>query len=142
MGAYAYSARAEPASSPIERAVPGADLPVASLSIRFQFEPVGRTMSRASRDDMVVISMGLNALLESVRQTEKWLRGQGDSVALRRTKQLADAIRTTRRKFLEPTDVDFPAAEALIVVEGLREAARHCQEGQIRLTSPMPSPAY
>ena len=77
--------------------------------------------------------MQLSRIRLSDKSSHMWLRGRGDSAALRRTQQLAEAIRTTRRKFFEPTDVDLPVAEALIVADGLREAARHCQEGQAAL---------
>lgn len=91
-------------------------------------------MNRATREDMVVISMGIDALLESVRQTETWWRVRGDSAALRRTQQLGNAILATRRKFFADTsDADVQIAEALIVAEGLRDAARQCKEGQAAL---------
>jgi len=91
-------------------------------------------MNRATREDMVVVSMGIEALLECVRQTETWWLVRGDSAALRRTQQLADAILTTRRKFFADDDSsDAQVAEALVVAEGLREAARQCQEGQAAL---------
>jgi hypothetical protein len=83
---------------------------------------------------MVVINMGIDALLDCVRHTETWWRLCGDTTALRRTQQLEDAIRTTRRKFFaDGCSDDIQAAEALIVAEGLREAARQCQEGQAAL---------
>jgi hypothetical protein len=91
-------------------------------------------MNRATREDMVVISMGLDALLESVRQTEMWWRIRGDSAALRRTQQLGNAILATRRKFFaDASDADVQIAEALIVAHGLRDAARQCKEGQAAL---------
>lgn len=91
-------------------------------------------MNRATRDDMVVISMGIDTLLESVRQTETWWRMRGDSAALRRTQQLGNAILATRRKFFaDVSDSDVPIADALIVAEGLRDAARQCKEGQAAL---------
>lgn len=91
-------------------------------------------MTRANREDMVVINMGIDALLDCVRHTETWWRVRGDTAALRCTQQLADAIRTTRRKFFaEASSADVQTAEALIVAEGLREAARQCQEGQAAL---------
>lgn len=91
-------------------------------------------MTRANREDMVVISMGLNALLDCVRQTEDWWRVRGDSAALRRTHQLSEAIRATHQKFFkDSTSPGDQIAEALFVAEGLREAARHCQEGQAAL---------
>lgn len=91
-------------------------------------------MTRADREDMVVISMGIEALLECVRQTETWWRVRGDHAGLRRTQQLAGAILATRRRFFrDDSDADTQIAEALIVAEGLREAARQCQEGQAAL---------
>lgn len=91
-------------------------------------------MSHADRDDMVVIGMGIDALLECVRQTEAWWRLRGDGAALRRTQQLGHAILTTRRKFfVDASDADVQIAEALIVAEGLRDAARQCKEGQAAL---------
>ena len=88
-------------------------------------------MSRAKRDDMVVINMGLLALLESVRQTETWWRVQGDSEALRRARELGQAVRATHRKYFAQA---YPAGDeitkALFVADGLRDAARQCQEGQ------------
>lgn len=90
-------------------------------------------MTRADRDDLLVINMGIEALLECVRQTETWWRVRGDQAALRRTQLLAGAILKTRRKFFVESDADAQIAEALIVAEGLREAARHCQEGQAAL---------
>lgn len=91
-------------------------------------------MNRATREDMVVISMGINALLESVRQTETWWRVRGDSAALRRTQLLGNAILATRRKFFgDASDSDVQIAEALIVAEGLRDASRQCKEGQAAL---------
>jgi hypothetical protein len=91
-------------------------------------------MTRANREDMVVISMGIDALLDCVRHTETWWRVRGDSAALRRTQRLAGAIRTTRRKFFaEDGSAGIQTTEALIVAEGLRDAARQCQEGQAAL---------
>lgn len=91
-------------------------------------------MSHADRDDMVVIEMGIEALLECVRQTEVWWRVRGDTAALRRTQQLGKAILTTRRKFFaDASDSDVQIAEALIVADGLRDAARQCKEGQAAL---------
>ncbi|MGE3667313.1 MAG: hypothetical protein AB7G51_11930 [Steroidobacteraceae bacterium] len=91
-------------------------------------------MTRATREDMIVIHMGIDTLLECVRHTEAWWRSRGDAAALRRTQQLGHAILTTRRKFFARTDDgDAQIAEALIVAEGLRDAARQCQEGQAAL---------
>lgn len=91
-------------------------------------------MTRAKRDDMVVIGMGLNALLESVRQTETWWRVQGNDEALRRARELEQAVLATHRKFFArayPSGDEF--AEALFVADGLRDAARQYQEGQAAL---------
>lgn len=91
-------------------------------------------MTRATREDMVVIGMGINTLLECVRQTKAWWRIHGDGSALRHTERLGDAILATRRKFF--TDVvqpDGQIAEARMVAEGLREAAKQCKEGQAAL---------
>lgn len=91
-------------------------------------------MTHANREDMVVIRMGLDALLECVRQAETWWRLRGDSTAIRCTHQLEVAIRATRRKFFaEEKDADVQAAEALIVADGLRDAAKQCREGQAAL---------
>lgn len=91
-------------------------------------------MTLTSQEDMVVIRMGIDTLLECVRQTETWWRACGDDAALRRAQRLGAAIRTTRRKFFpEAADSDVQIAEALIVAEGLREAARQCKEGQAAL---------
>ena len=91
-------------------------------------------MTRVNREDMIVISMGIDTLLECVRHTEAWWRSRGDSAALRRTQELGNAIVTTRRKFfVDPGDSDLQVAEALIIADGLREAARQCQEGQAAL---------
>jgi len=91
-------------------------------------------MTRADREDMIVIGMGINALLECVRQTEAWWRVRGDGAALRRTEQLGSAILATRRKFFaEVSQPDTLIPEALIVAEGLRESARQCKEGQAAL---------
>lgn len=88
-------------------------------------------MTRTTREDMVVISMGIDALLESVRQTETWWQAVGDKGALRRTQLLSDAILATRRKFFaEDKDSEVRIAEARAIAEGLRDAARQCHEGQ------------
>lgn len=91
-------------------------------------------MNGVTAQDMAVISMGIDTLLECVRQTEAWWRVCGDDAALRRAQRLGAVIRTTRRKFFpEEADSDVQVAEALIVAEGLREAARQCKEGQAAL---------
>lgn len=86
-------------------------------------------MKHADRDDLLVIGMGVNALLESVRQTEAWWRVQGDGAALRRTRLLGRVILATREKFFPHADTD-EITEALIVADGLRDAARQCSEEQ------------
>lgn len=89
-------------------------------------------MSRAKRDDMVVISMGLAALLESVRQTETWWRIQGNAEALRRARELGHAVRETHHKFFGQADQGGDdITEALFIAEGLRDAAQQCREGQV-----------
>ena len=91
-------------------------------------------MNRADREDMVVIGMGIDTLLECVRQTETWWRVRGNRRALLRTQQLASAILATRRKFLvEDALADDLIVEALFVAEGLRDAAGQCNEGQAAL---------
>lgn len=91
-------------------------------------------MTRASREDMVVLHMGINTLLACVRQTESWWRSQGDAAALRRTRLLTHAILATRRKFFADHDeTGDDVTEALFVADGLRDAAQHCHEGQAAL---------
>jgi len=93
-------------------------------------------MTRTTRRDMIVINMGIDTLLECVRQTEAWWRSHGDEEALRCTRQLGTAILTTRRKFFVDFDnADTQVAEASIVAEGLREAAKQCHEGQAALNA-------
>jgi len=89
-------------------------------------------MKHADREDLLVIGMGLNALLESVRQTEAWWRVHGDGAALRRTLLLARVILATREKFFPNADTDEITA-ALIVADGLRDAARQCTDEQTAL---------
>ena len=89
-------------------------------------------MKHADRDDLLVIGMGLNALLESVRQTEAWWRVHGDGAALRRTRLLGRVILATREKFFPHADID-EIAESLIVADGLRDAARQCSDEQAAL---------
>jgi hypothetical protein len=89
-------------------------------------------MKHADRDDLLVIGMGLNALLESVRQTEAWWRLHGDGGTLRRTRLLARVILATREKFFPHADID-DITESLIVADGLRDAARQCTEEQAAL---------
>jgi hypothetical protein len=94
-------------------------------------------MTRASREDMVILSMGLNTLLASVRQTETWCRSQGDMALLRRTRLLIHAILLTRSKFFAGSSIGEAAnddvTEALFVADGLRDAAQQCHEGQAAL---------
>lgn len=92
-------------------------------------------MSSVDRDDMVVIGMSIDALLECVRHTETWWKARGDRVGLQRTRQLGHAILTTRRKFCaeDNRSEDVQIAEARMVAEGLRDAARQCNEGQAAL---------
>lgn len=94
-------------------------------------------MTRATREDMVVLSMGLNSLLASVRQTEAWCRSQGDVASLRRTRLLIHAILMTRSKFFASSStgeaVNDDVTEALFVADGLRDAAQQCHEGQAAL---------
>lgn len=93
-------------------------------------------MNRIDREDMVVVGIGIDTLLECVRQTETWWRVRGNQRALLSTQQLGSAILATRRKFFaEDTVRDDLIAEALIVAEGLREAARQCSEGQAALNA-------
>ena len=89
-------------------------------------------MKHADRDDLLIIGMGLNALLESVRQTEAWWRLQDDGACLRRTRLLRRVILATRRKFFPDADPDG-IMEALIVAGGLRDAARQCPDEQAAL---------
>lgn len=91
-------------------------------------------MSRAKRDQMVVLSMGLNVLLESVRQTESWWRVQGNNEALRRARELGRVVRATHRKFFAHAyRANDEISEALFVADGLRDAAQQCHEGQAAL---------
>ncbi len=84
-------------------------------------------MNHADREDLLVIGMGINALLESVRQTEAWWHVHGDGAALRRTRLLGRVILATRQKFFPNADTD-EITEALFVADGLRDAARQCSE--------------
>lgn len=91
-------------------------------------------MKHTTREDMVVLRMGLDTLLECVRQTETWWRLRGEGAAMRRARLLGYAILATRRKFFagEP-EPSAQITEALFVAQGLREAAHQCQEGQAAL---------
>lgn len=88
-------------------------------------------MTRAKRDEMVIIGMGLLVLLESVRQTENWWRVHGDDEGLQRARELGQAVRATHQKFFAhayPSENDL--AKGLVVANGLRDAAIQCHEGQ------------
>lgn len=90
-------------------------------------------MTRPSREDMVVLNMGINTLLACVRQTEVWWWSQGDAASLRRTRVLTHAILATRRKFFGRTDsgeANDNIAEALCIANELRAGAQQCHEGQ------------
>jgi hypothetical protein len=89
-------------------------------------------MKHADREDLLVIGMGINALLESVRQSEAWWRVHGDGAAIRRTRLLARVILATRQKFFPDAQTN-EITEALIVADGLRDAARQCSEDQSAL---------
>lgn len=91
-------------------------------------------MTRPSREDMVVLSMGINTLLACVRLTGAWWRLRGDAAALRRTRLLMHAILATRGKFLTNTDIieaSTAVTEALLVADGLRDAAEQYHEGPV-----------
>lgn len=91
-------------------------------------------MTHTDREDMVIISMAVDVLIQGVHQTETWWRLCGDEAALKRAQELEKAIRKTRRKFFpEKTKSDVQIDQALIVAEGLREAAKQCKEGQAAL---------
>jgi hypothetical protein len=91
-------------------------------------------MTHADRADMVIIGIAIDALIESARRMQKFSQLRGDDAALQRIHELENAIRTTRRKFFpEKTSSDVQISQALIVAEGLREAARQCTEGQAAL---------
>lgn len=93
-------------------------------------------MNQTDREDMLVISMGIDALLECVRHTEAWWELRGDRTALQRTQQFGDSILATRRRFFgHEKDSDPQIAEALFVAQGLREAAKQCREGQPALNA-------
>jgi hypothetical protein len=58
-----------------------------------------------------------------------WWRVHADGAALRRTRLLARVILATREKFFPHADAN-EITEALIVADGLRDAARQCSEEQ------------
>lgn len=90
-------------------------------------------MNPVTRQDALIIGMGLDSLLECLRQADKWQRACGDHVASGRTRQLVSTILATRRKFVGEEKADAQIANALSVAEGLRDAAKHCNEGQTAL---------
>jgi hypothetical protein len=93
-------------------------------------------MNQTDREDMLVISMGIDALLEHVRRTEAWWELRGDRTALQRTQQLGDSVLATRRRFFgDEKHGDPQIAEALAVARGLRDAAKLCREGQPALNA-------
>jgi len=79
--------------------------------------------------------MGIDVLLEYVQQTEEWWRARNHHAGLKDTQVLTDAIRSTRRKFFPDDAKPGEIIEALIVADGLREAARQCVEGQGALSA-------
>ena len=92
-------------------------------------------MTDPTQEDMAVIRMGIDVLLECVQQTEKWWCARNHAAALKDAHVLADAIRTTRRKVFLDDAKPGEIIEALIVANGLRDAARQCAEGQAALSA-------
>lgn len=90
-------------------------------------------MITVSRQDILVIVMGIDTLLESVSRSELWWSAHGDSETCNRIHQLWAAILATRSKFVREDETRAQIARALFVADGLREAARHCNEGQAAL---------
>lgn len=89
-------------------------------------------MTRPSSEDMIVLRMGVDTLLASVRQAEAWWRAQGDAASLRRTRLLMHAILATGRKFCPRAgarEANGNMAGAFFVADRLRDAARQCHEG-------------
>ena len=91
-------------------------------------------MDQIDQQDMFVIRMGIEMLLECMRQVEAWWGEAGDNVTLRRTQQLANTIARTRSKF-SPNDraPGIDVSQALVVAEGLRGAASQCNVTQAAL---------
>lgn len=88
-------------------------------------------MKRTSRTDMFIVRMGIDALLSQVQQNQTWWRARGDNTTLHRAQQLEAAIRATRsRLFTGDRETDSQFAEAIVVAEWLRDAAKQCREGQ------------
>ena len=84
-----------------------------------------------TQQDVTVIRMAVDTLLESVRQTERWWRADDVSVKRQQMQKPISAILATRRKFVKGDEAGID--NALMVAEGLREAALHCSEGQAAL---------
>lgn len=85
---------------------------------------------------MFIVRMGIDALLTQVQQHQTWWRACGDNTTLRRAQQLATAIKATRsRLFAGDRETDFQFAEAAVVAEWLRDAAKECREGQTVLNT-------
>ena len=88
-------------------------------------------MTRAKRDERVIIGMGLLVLLEAARQTETWWRVHGDDEGQQRARALGQAVRATHQKlFAHAYPFENDIAKGLVIAEGLREAAVQCHEGQ------------
>lgn len=92
-------------------------------------------MTVINRHDLVVIRMGIDALLESVRQAEHWCRLRHEGSALRCVQSLHDAIGNTRRKLIVEDAESSVVAAARIVAVGLRDAASQCKEEQAALSA-------
>jgi hypothetical protein len=93
-------------------------------------------MTRPSREDMIILSMGISTLLACIRQTEVWWRAEGDGASLRRSRLLTHAVLATRRKFFGHSasdEVTDDITEALFIADGLRDGAQQCREGQSAL---------
>ena len=91
-------------------------------------------MPRVNNEDMAVIRMGIDALLQWTQITETWWQVRGDESDTRNHQQLVNSIFAIRRKlFADRSNADSQVTHALVVAEGLREAARQCNEGQAAL---------
>lgn len=90
-------------------------------------------MNPISRQDALIISMGIDSLLECLQHADRWQKACGDHVASVRTRQLVNTILTTRRKLVGGDETSAQSVNALSVAEGLRDAARQCREGQTAL---------
>lgn len=91
-------------------------------------------MKQMDPTDMLIIRMGIDSLLVHVRQTAAWWRVGGDHATSHRMRQLEGAITQTHRKlFADERPLDIESTEAMLVADGLRDAAKHCTEGQAAL---------